>query len=73
MDKNGIIWVKSGADKRKATSREEVQRMYQHAGLIHGDEVPIAHSSSADIDLIRFADFYVCRSHRDYQPRAFAQ
>lgn len=58
MDKNGIIWVKSGADKRKATAREEVQRMYQQAGLMHGDEVPIAHSSSADIDLIRFADFY---------------
>ncbi len=36
MDKNGVIWVKSGADKRKATSREEIQRLYQSAGLIHG-------------------------------------
>jgi hypothetical protein len=25
MDKNGVIWVKSGSDKRKATSREEIQ------------------------------------------------
>lgn len=41
MDKNGVIWVKSGSDKRKATSREEVQRLYQSAGLIHGDEIPV--------------------------------
>jgi len=25
MDRNGVIWVKNGADKRKATSREEIQ------------------------------------------------
>jgi len=58
MDKNGVTWVKSGADKRKATAREELQRMYQNAGLIHGDGVPVAHSSLADIDRVRFADFY---------------
>ena len=28
MDNNGAIWVKSGADKRKVTSREEIQRMF---------------------------------------------
>ena len=26
-DNNGVFWVKSGADKRRVTSREEVQRM----------------------------------------------
>ncbi|MBJ6609110.1 MAG: putative DNA binding domain-containing protein [Candidatus Thiothrix moscowensis] len=40
MDNNGLIWVKSGADKRKVTAREEIQRMYQAAGLLHGDEIP---------------------------------
>jgi len=58
MDKNGVIWVKNGPDKRRATSREEIQRMYQRAGLIHSDEVPVNHASLADLDLIRFADFY---------------
>jgi ATP-dependent DNA helicase RecG len=28
MDNTGAIWVKSGADKRKVTSREEMQRLF---------------------------------------------
>ncbi|MDH5641461.1 MAG: ATP-binding protein, partial [Nitrospira sp.] len=35
MDKNGAIWVKNGSDKRRATSREEIQRLFQQAGLVH--------------------------------------
>ena len=58
MDKNGVIWVKSGADKRKATSREEIQRMYQSAGLIHGDEIPVVGMSVSDIDQRVFYEFY---------------
>jgi ATP-dependent DNA helicase RecG len=50
MDKDGTIWVKSGSDKRKATSREEIQRMYQDANLIHGDEIPAAGLTVADLD-----------------------
>jgi len=40
MDNNGLIWVKSGSDKRKVSAREEIQRMYQAANLVHGDEIP---------------------------------
>lgn len=58
MDKNGVIWVKSGADKRKATAREEIQRLYQSAGLIHGDEIPVQGMTAADIDLDYFKSFY---------------
>ena len=58
MDKNGVIWVKSGADKRKATSREEIQRMYQSAGLIHGDEIPVSGMTTDNIDKKLFSDFY---------------
>jgi ATP-dependent DNA helicase RecG len=58
MDKDGIIWVKSGADKRKATSREEIQRMYQSAGLIHGDATPADVMTTNDIDKTIFSDFY---------------
>ena len=57
MDKNGAIWVKSGADKRKATSREEIQRMYQSASLIHGDEIP-TRASINDIHEDLFSAFY---------------
>lgn len=59
MDKNGVIWVKSGADKRKATSREEIQRLYQSAGLIHGDEIPVSGMTVADFDIDYFRDFFV--------------
>jgi len=58
MDKNGVIWVKSGSDKRKATSREEIQRLYQSAGLIHGDEIPVPGLTIADLDLEYFKAFF---------------
>ncbi len=58
MDKNGVIWVKSGADKRKATAREEVQRMFQRAGLIHGDEVPVRGLTLEDLDRDYFERFF---------------
>ncbi len=58
MDKNGVIWVKSGADKRKATSREEIQRMYQSAGLLHGDAIPVSAMTVSDIDESVFSAFY---------------
>lgn len=58
MDKNGVIWVKSGSDKRKATSREELQRLYQSAGLIHGDEIPVSGMTVSDLDLDYFRGFF---------------
>ncbi len=58
MDKNGVIWVKSGADKRKATAREEIQRMYQSAGLLHGDEILVPTMTVANLDDNAFSDFY---------------
>lgn len=57
-DKNGSVWVKSGADKRKATSREEILRMYQAAGAVHGDEIPAKGLRINDIDLDFFRTFY---------------
>ena len=59
MDNNGAIWVKSGADKRKVTSREEIQRMFQSAGLIHGDEIPANGLTVADLDMKYFKDFFL--------------
>ena len=58
IDKNGVIWVKSGDDKRKATAREEIQRMYQSAGLLHGDEIPVPTMTVSDLDNKFFTAFY---------------
>ena len=57
LDKNGTIWVKSGADKRKATSREEMQRLFQSAGLIHADTRPSG-LRIADLDMQYFERFF---------------
>lgn len=57
MDNNGLIWVKSGSDKRKVTAREEVQRMYQSAGLMHGDEIPAKGLTVQHLDKDYFAAF----------------
>lgn len=58
MDKNGAIWVKSGSDKRRATSREELQRLFQRAGLVHADETPVAGLSAGDVDMPYFEAFF---------------
>jgi len=57
-DNDGVFWVKSGADKRRVTSREEVQRMLQSAGLVHADEIPVEGTTSGDIDLEHFGAFF---------------
>ncbi|MCG8642800.1 MAG: putative DNA binding domain-containing protein [Desulfobacterales bacterium] len=58
LDNKGVMWVKSGSDKRKVSSREEMQRVFQSAGLIHGDEIAANGLSVSDIDLPFFEDFY---------------
>lgn len=58
MDKNGAIWVKNGSDKRRATSREELQRLFQQAGLVHADETPVAGLSVGDVDMPYFETFF---------------
>ena len=58
MDKNGVIWVKNGADKRRATSREEIQRLFQQAGLVHADATPVSGLSAGDVDIPYFEAFF---------------
>ena len=65
MDTNGYIWVKSGSDKRRVTAREELQRMFQEAALIHADEIPVGGSSVVDIDQEFFDAFF----EREYGER----
>lgn len=57
MDNGGVIWVKSGADKRRVTSREEMQRMFQSSSLIHGDEVPVLGMTVDCLDTHEFNNY----------------
>ena len=51
------FWVKVGADKRRAT-REELRRLMQASGTLYADEMSLAYTSSDELDLLRFRDFY---------------
>lgn len=56
FDKNGVIWLKTGADKRRVNSKEELRRLFQITGQFYADELP----TDADIDRLdklRFQDF----------------
>jgi ATP-dependent DNA helicase RecG len=67
MDNSGAIWVKSGSDKRRVTSREEMQRMFQSAQLVHADDIPVVGTSIADIDLDYFRVFFRTRFEEELE------
>ncbi|HPO90187.1 MAG TPA: putative DNA binding domain-containing protein [Victivallales bacterium] len=57
-DKDGAIWVKNGANKRRVTSNEELARLLQTSGYLYAEERIIEHSSiTEDLDKIKFATF----------------
>lgn len=57
-DNQGVFWMKCGANKQPVTSREEIQRMFQSADLVHADEVPVEGTTTGDIDPDHFRDFF---------------
>jgi len=56
FDKNGVIWLKTGADKRRVNSKEELRRLFQLTDQFHADELPTKAGIDA-IDRLRFRDF----------------
>jgi ATP-dependent DNA helicase RecG len=66
-DNTGAIWVKSGSDKRRVTAREEMQRMFQAAQLVHGDDIPVPGTSLSDVNLDYFRRFFRSRYEQDLE------
>jgi ATP-dependent DNA helicase RecG len=56
FDRNGVIWLKSGSDKRRINSKKELRRIFQDGGSVYADEVPTKADINA-IDRSRFKDF----------------
>ena len=56
FDRNGVIWLQSGADKRRVNSKEELSRLFQSAGQFHADELPTK-AGLDKLDRLRFRDF----------------
>lgn len=72
VDNSGVIWVKSGSDKRRVTAREEMQRMFQTAQLVHGDDVPVPGTSASDIDVEYFRQFFTKRFGMDLEEQGLS-
>ena len=62
FDKNGVIWLKVGSDKRRVNSKEELRRLFQMSDQFHADELPVKVGIEA-LDKLRFRDFL----HATYQ------
>jgi ATP-dependent DNA helicase RecG len=56
FDKNGVIWLKTGADKRRVNSKEELRRLFQMSDQFHVDELPTK-AGIDKLDKIRLRDF----------------
>ena len=56
FDKNGVIWLKCGADKRRINSKEELRRLFQSVNQFHADELP-TNAGIEKLDKLRFRDF----------------
>lgn len=56
FDKNGVIWLKAGADKRRVNSKEELRRLFQLSNQFHADELPTK-AGIDKLDRLRFRDF----------------
>lgn len=56
FDRNGVIWLKNGADKRRIHSKEELRRLFQGTHQFHADELPTK-AGLDRLDRLRFRDF----------------
>ncbi len=65
FDRNGVIWLKSGADKRRVNSKEELRRLFQSVDQFHADELPTK-AGIEKLDKLRFRDFL-----RDFYQQKF--
>ncbi|MGA9537137.1 MAG: RNA-binding domain-containing protein [Desulfobacterales bacterium] len=64
FDRNGIIWLKSGSDKRRVNSKEELRRLFQMSDQFHADELP-TQAGPEKLDQLRFRDFLKSFYQRD--------
>jgi predicted HTH transcriptional regulator len=56
-DRNGTIWIKQGADKRKVTDNAEILRLFQQSGGLYIDEMTVANTSENDIDKEKVTEY----------------
>jgi ATP-dependent DNA helicase RecG len=57
-DKDGLIFIKNGPDKRKVTSNEEIARLLQASGDLYAEEMILPFTIAEELDVRDFRAFY---------------
>ncbi|MCC7230623.1 MAG: putative DNA binding domain-containing protein [Fimbriimonadaceae bacterium] len=65
FDKDGVIWLRVGSDKRRVNTKEEVRRLFQASDQFHADELPTKAKIDA-LDKLRFRDFLKDKRGEEY-------
>lgn len=72
MDKDGLVFIKNGSDKRKVTSKEELSRLLQSSGNLYAEQMLLHHSTIKDLDWGLFREFYENKYKEDVVYEDFA-
>lgn len=65
FDRQGVIWIKTGSDRRRIQSKEELRRLFQMTEQFHADELPTKAGIEA-LDKLRFRDYLRTAYKQDY-------
>jgi len=65
FDRQGVIWIKTGSDRRRIQSKEELRRLFQMTDHFHADELPTK-AGVDKLDKLRFRDFLRDVYKQDY-------
>ena len=57
FDKNGVVWVKNGPDKRRVTDNNEMARLMAEGGNLSADEMPVKSAKIYDLDQKKIFDY----------------
>ncbi len=66
-DKDGIIFLKNGANKRKVTNNEEILRLLSRGRNLYADELPINQATIADINKDKFDAYFLREFKVEYE------
>lgn len=72
MDKDGLIFIKNGSDKRKVTSKEELSRLLQSSGNLYAEQMLLHDSTLKDLEWGLFQEFYEKKYKEEIEREAFA-
>lgn len=71
MSNGSDIWVKVGADKRRA-KREELRRLLQESSQLYADEQPVEGTSTKDLNMFEVEDFLENKMGLEYSKMAIS-